>query len=176
MEQEGILDGEELRPIVGFEDYMVSNFGRIYSIKRTKSKGGFLKAQTNGNGYNHVIFNKGAKRITVRIHKLVAIAFLDNPDNLRTVNHKDGIKKNNFASNLEWCTQSDNLKHALINGLRVPPSGEKCWNARLSKADVIQIREMLSTGMKIMIISKEFGVSYGCINGIKLGRSWINVP
>jgi hypothetical protein len=61
----------------------------------------------------------------MKIHRLVAIAFIPNPDNLKEVNHKDGDKENNSVTNLEWCTRSQNMKHAYLMGLRVPNKGKR---------------------------------------------------
>lgn len=94
-------DIEEFRDCKGYEGlYQVSNLGRVYSIKSKK----YLKHNNNGNGYYLVsLITKEGKRKNEYIHRLVAIAFIDNPNNLTQVNHIDENKGNNKADNLEWC-------------------------------------------------------------------------
>lgn len=97
---------EEWRDVVGYEDYYkVSNTGKILS-KRT---GKILKTQINpGNGYKMLVLSGEKEKKTVTVHRVVAKAFIDNPDNLGFINHKDENKMNNNASNLEWCTKAYN--------------------------------------------------------------------
>ena len=106
------------------EHYEVSNLGNIRSKDRIiTDKGGrkrLFKSKNilpcdNGNGYKIVSFNNNSKRIVKYIHRLVAEAFIPNPDKLPEVNHIYGIKSDNRASELEWCTRSKNL-----NGFRTP--------------------------------------------------------
>ena len=175
MDHKEILEGEEFRQIVGAPNYLVSNFGRIYSPRRRKAKGVFRKIQTNLSGYKHVGLTKDGKFRTVTIHRLVALTFLDNPDNHPLINHKDGDKANNFASNLEWCSQSHNHRHSLRMGLYVPPKNEDHWNSRLKESDVHEIRARISDGEMLKMIAKHFGVSHSAISGIKNGRTWRNI-
>lgn len=95
---------EEWRPVVGYEGlYEVSNLGRVKSLDYNKTgkervlKGGRAK------GYILYIFNRGGKRKYITGHRLVAEAFLPNPENLPQINHKDEDKTNNAVWNLEWC-------------------------------------------------------------------------
>lgn len=92
--------------------YEISNYGRIKNKKTGK-----LKSQRNTfKGYLQVgLSNKGDK--TFRVHRLVAEAFIPNPNNLPQVNHKDGNKKNNRVDNLEWISNYDNMQHAIKLGL-----------------------------------------------------------
>ena len=110
---------EEWRDIEGFEGiYKVSSLGRAYS----SYKNGILKHSIKGNGYHGISLYMGyidGKRTykQVYIHRLVAEAFIDNPDNLPEVNHKDGNKANNCVDNLEWVTGLQNKRHAIQIGL-----------------------------------------------------------
>ena len=112
------------KPVKDYEDcYLVSNFGRVFSLPKTDSAGRVLagkicKAQKHSNGYFFVPLTKNGKTKQMRIHRLVADAFIPNPYNAPEVNHIDGKKENNFASNLEWCTRAENNKHAIKFGLR----------------------------------------------------------
>ena len=105
--------------------YQVSNFGRVRSLDRLdrngfKRNGVIKKPQDNGNGYQYVQLKKDAKRKNFYIHRLVATYFINEIADKDFVNHKDGNKKNNMVDNLEWCTQSENMKHAYESGLNVP--------------------------------------------------------
>ena len=120
---------EEWRDIKGYEGcYRVSNYGRVKSISRLVNSSPdkrtvperILKQQVLRSGYMSVGLWKDSHFLRLPVHRLVAIAFLPNPDNLPQVNHRDGIKTNNNADNLEWCSRSENMKHAYEHGLTNP--------------------------------------------------------
>ena len=91
------------KDVVGYEgDYMVSSYGRVKTIKFGRNK--ILGCGVDNRGYTHTTLFKGGKRETRNVHKLVATAFIPNPNNYPQVNHKDENKINNNVSNLEWCT------------------------------------------------------------------------
>jgi hypothetical protein len=93
--------------------YQVSNYGRVKSLgNEAKKKERILKPATV-RGYQYV----SLKSFCISIHRLVAITFIPNPKNKKTVNHKDGIKANNKVSNLEWNTHQENINHAKLSGL-----------------------------------------------------------
>ena len=101
------------RPVVGYEGlYEVSNIGRVRSLDRfyyRLHKGKVLSPTKDRYGYLTVTLNCNGKSKTIKIHRLVAQAFLPNPDNLPQVNHKDEDKTNNNVDNLEWCTAKYNV-------------------------------------------------------------------
>ena len=108
---------EEWRPSVGYEGlYEVSSMGRVRSVERIVWNGrGYrtvqekiLKPKKAKGGYLQVHLNKDGKDKLYLVHRLVAIAFISNPDNLPQVNHKDENKENNCVSNLEWCSHEYN--------------------------------------------------------------------
>ena len=104
---------EEWRPVVGYEGlYEVSNTGQVRSLDRfyyRLHKGKVLSPTKDRYGYLTVTLNCNGKSKTIKIHRLVAQAFLPNPDNLPQVNHKDEDKTNNNVTNLEWCTAKYNV-------------------------------------------------------------------
>lgn len=103
---------------VGF--YQASSTGKIRSLPRTTTRGKVLKQYVNEhNGYCYVTLSKHNVRRSRRVHVLIALAFLGAPNGLQ-VNHKDGDKTNNSIGNLEYCTQSENMRHAYETGLEVP--------------------------------------------------------
>lgn len=115
------------KQIEGYENlYEVSNLGRVRSVerpsrnKRNKNgviKGKILKPGSNPVGYVIVSLYRDKKQKFFQVHRLVAKAFIPNVMNKEQVNHIDGNKKNNNINNLEWATRSENMKHAIENGL-----------------------------------------------------------
>lgn len=109
---------EEWRDIAGYEGlYQVSNFGMVRSLPKRAYKRGYMKQHVTHYGYLALRLTKNGKARGKRVHRLVAEAFLPNPNNYPVVNHIDGNKQNNVVSNLEWCTYAHNAKHAHETGL-----------------------------------------------------------
>ena len=117
------------KDVKGYEGlYQVSNLGRIKSIsyfnranKKTYPRNKILKPLINDKGYLRVDLRKNNKSKKVRIHRIAAEHFIPNPYHFSEVNHIDGNKQNNCVNNLEWCTHSQNMKHAVKLGLVIPP-------------------------------------------------------
>lgn len=118
---------EEWQPVSGYEGvYEVSNFGQVKSVSTKKPyRNGFRNAKPrilrpniiNG-GYSQVALTRDKKRKHYLVHRLVAEAFVENPNGLPQVNHIDGNKQNNCSANLEWCTAKENMIHSSANGFR----------------------------------------------------------
>ena len=106
---------QDIREIAGFEGYYVSYYGEIFS---TRKNGGYYREMTpmilkeDKDGYLEVGLYYEGRRYFRRVHRLVAEAFIPNPNHLPQINHKDGNVKNNQVDNLEWCTCQDNLLHS----------------------------------------------------------------
>ena len=107
------------KDIEGYEGlYKIDEIGNIWSYPKHKHRGKFLKQILRKDGYMEVGLTKNKTRKTFIVHRLVAKTFIENKNNKKEVNHKDGIKTNNNALNLEWVTSSENQIHAIKNGLQ----------------------------------------------------------
>lgn len=177
---------EEWRPIKGFEGYYeISNHGRVRSLDRLrKSVKGMAKVNgkiiSGNHGENHyyqvVLFREGKSK-TALVHRLVAEAFIPNPENKPQVNHKDGDKHNNNVNNLEWVTRSENQIHAYRTGLH-PGTGEGNVNAKLTREQVAEIRRTYVKGRRgsgATILARKYGVKKHAILSIIWGDTWKGV-
>ena len=107
------------------ETYIISNFGEIIKLPRSSvakrcpdTKKKVISPQLSQKGYHRVSLRVGKKKHRgFYVHRLVAMAFIENADNKPCINHKDGVKLNNHCSNLEWCTNEENNDHAVRIGL-----------------------------------------------------------
>lgn len=102
------VDLSNYKIIINFPNYMINEYGKIYIIKRKRHK----KLDKNNNGYIRVELANNGKNKKYYIHRLVAEYYLENPNNLKFVNHKNGNKQNNHYTNLEWISQKNNIKHS----------------------------------------------------------------
>ena len=148
------------------DNYLVSNFGKVYNIKRNI----IMRTRYNKQGYEVLVILSKGKPINVSVHRLVAKAFLENPLDLPQVNHKDGNKANNGVWNLEWATASSNNQHAFDLGLR--KSGELHHKAKLTCADVKDIKYLLSQGVSQRAIAEHFPVGRTTIAKIARNEIW----
>lgn len=165
--------GEKWRVIDGFEDYAVSDRGRVKRLTtRTCAKAGSILKQAETGEYRHVTLMKDGKKHNHNVHVLVTIAFHGpRPDGL-VANHIDGKKKNNREGNLEWGTQSHNVKHAYDLGLS-DARGERNSQAKLDAAKVIAIRQA-ADGVRGQCarLARQFGVSPRQVADILSGKAW----
>lgn len=153
--------------------YKVSSFGNIINgfskpIKPFINKGGYLEVS--------IYYNK--KRYPTKMHRIIAFAFIPNPNNLKEINHIDGDKTNNNINNLEWCTRGENIKHAYNLGLRKPNKlyGDNSTFHKLSKIQVIEIREKYATKKYSQTeLACEYNVARATIGKIVNNLTWKHI-
>lgn len=154
---------ENWKDIQGFEGlYQVSDHGRIKSVKRFGTPGGMIKINKDKCGYGIITLSKNGKLHTKKVHRLVAIHFIDNKNNLPEVNHLDAVKMNNNCKNLEWVDRAGNISHSVKNNLRV--SGTKAWKSKFTVFDVESIRKSKE---KIKVLSDIYSVSQSVISNVR---------
>jgi hypothetical protein len=173
---------EQYKKHYGFGgNYEVSNLGNVRSITHLSngrnglktSPGRLLKPHKVKKGYLRVDLSRNGKSHHFFIHRLVAQLFVPNPYGYRMINHKNGVKTDNRAENLEWCTSKQNTQHALKNHLMC--EGTRCWMAKLNEAKVKDILKRIAAGQDYISIGKIYGVTNSVICGIKNNRGWKHV-
>lgn len=168
------------KPVKGYEGrYEVSNLGNVRSLPwiQKHSSGGksFLRKGRNikirvgvaFNGYSNVMLDNNS----LYHHRVVAIAFIPNPENKPFINHKNGIKTDNRIENLEWVTRSENAKHSFKIGLQ-SNKGENHPQHKLTWDLVESIRKRYSTGESSWKIYKSMNVSYTTIKDVIKKSIW----
>lgn len=162
-------NNEQWKPVDGFVGfYEVSDAGRV---RRVCDRWGtafetprIMKPRSDKDGYRTVILSRPGAVRQVKIHRLVAAAFLPLDIHRTLVNHKNGVRADNAAENLEWCTHAENMYHAR-------PSFRKPNRRRaLSAVDVVLLRTLRQAGCSFTALSKAFGVSISHARDVAVGR------
>ena len=166
------LDGELWADIEGYAShYQISTFGRGKSFFRGKVR--ILKPFVDKNGYLQLMFGRCNK---FKVHRLVAQAFIPNPDGKPQINHIDGNKMNNHVSNLEWCTSIENNRHAVKIGLM--KSGADCRDAKLTNEQVAWCRRVHISGDREFgtnALARKLGVSRAAMYLLLKGKTYKDV-
>ncbi len=165
------LTHEEWRDVVGHEEYyQISSLGRLKrKARRTMQRYNWMIhkekiVRTRLYEYVQSDAKINNRRYLFKIHRLIAMAFIPNPENKATVNHIDGVKYHNWIGNLEWATHKENVSHAVANGLTL--KGEEIPCAKLKEADVIEIRSLHRNGKSMREIGRRFGICHGTVGDI----------
>lgn len=153
---------EQWKQIQEHPMYSVSNKGRV----RNDNSGRILRQGKEKCGYLHVVLFPNRK--VCRVHRLVAEAFIDNPDNKVDVNHKDLNKQNNILDNLEWTTRKENCQHAQKSGL---------YKVKMDVQSVKQLRLRAKTMRKLNYaqLAREFNISSSTVRSIVLRLIWAHI-
>ena len=168
---------EQWRAVVGFEDaYEVSSEGRIRALRpRYRTNVGGILAQSVRGRYLHVMMRSRGRGRGFQVHRVVAAAFHGQCPLGLAVNHIDGNRLNNAASNLEYVTASENNRHAIATGLN-ELQGERHPNAKLRDADVAEIRASYRPKVvTVQMLADRYSVSAATIEDIVRGRRWKHV-
>lgn len=168
---------EEWKTISGYENYQVSNFGKVKSLGNDKAKKEkILKSSTTKKGYQIVGLFKDKKRKLLYVHRLVANAFIPNPNNLPQVNHKDENPSNNHISNIEWCDCKYNINYGSWiekhSGNNNPMLG-KLGKEHIRSKQVIQLTldgDVIRNWDCMMDVQRELGYNYRNICNCCKGR------
>ena len=172
---------ERWRPIEGYEDsYIVSDHGRVRSLDRKNKrgwrlKGKTLKLTTQTGGYLKCLLYRDGVRCQVLVHRLVASAFLPlGRDDQTQINHKDGNKRNNVLSNLEWVSARENVQHACGAGLIA--RGDAHGMSKLTAEQAKDVYQLAWEGtLTQREIGEMMGVSQPTVSCVKQGRVWSHV-
>jgi hypothetical protein len=174
------MKDENWKEVVNFEGlYKVSNLGRVMSIKE---QGGYranmvrpmcrwliMRASRGTHGYPAVRLMKNKKSHLLRVHRLVALAFIDNKQGKPCVNHKDSVRDNNNVKNLEWCTKKENTQHALKKGRLRNVHGRV---AKMTEKNVKRLRLYSSHGFTDSLNAYIFNISRENASVIRRRDSW----
>lgn len=169
--------GEEWRAVVGYESlYQVSNLGRIKGRVRDRwssrlHEWRLLSPRPHGDGYLTVLLHKDRRGTNAKIHALVAYAFIGPCPAGHEVNHIDTFKSHNWASNLEYVTHPENMRHAYAHGLIPDRTGERNANAKISDEQAEEIKRRSAAGETRKSVADSFGLTPGYVSKIALGRS-----
>jgi hypothetical protein len=164
---------ETWRVIAGFEGlYEVSDLGRVRSLPRFHCSGRIRKA-TLASGYLCLQLGQRGARHTYLVHRLVARAFIPNPENKLEVNHIKQPKTNNCVSNLEWVTALENGHHAAATGLAV--KGEQNASHILTEVEVIELRALRAQGWTYIALGFRYGVHPVTASDAARGKCWKHI-
>lgn len=154
-----VIDGEEW-------DYEVGSFGTVVSLKFGKRRA--LSPSPQSDGYQQVSLCKGGKKKHCLVHRLVAIAFHPNPENKCEVDHKNSMRDDNRASNLEWVAVWERrLRGYSLDDIR---------SSKLTKDDIREIRHLHETGSTLKKMASRFGLSEGNVSRIVNYEIWMYIP
>jgi hypothetical protein len=170
---------ERWKPIKNWPCYEVSTYGQVRSYKGRgrsalypKAEPSLMVFEKHRQGYLRVKLSNRKMHRKFLVHRLVAEAFLPNPENKPEVNHKDGNKADNRFFNLEWATPKENQAHAVSYGLAVDV---RKLSRKLSDGQVIQARFLHQQGTDIPCLSSQFNLSVSAMAAIVARRSYVDV-
>lgn len=161
--------GEKWRQIPENRGYMVSSDGRVWSLKSQQ----MIKQRIDRYGYKGFILHGFGKNKSVRTHRMVASAFIANPEGKPYVNHINGIKLDCRSLNLEWVTHQENMAHAHDEGLMPSQKGDNNPRSKIDEFTARRIKKLALEGkVHQKKIAEMFGISQNQVSKIKTGAAW----
>ncbi len=161
---------EDWKKIKNYESYMVSDLGRIKSLKGKKE---IILTPSDRNGYLKVSLSKNSKVKDITIHRLVMETFIPNNENKTQVNHINGIKTDNRLENLEWSNASENALHAFKLGLRKNEKGDNATYRKVNSKKVVEIKSIyFNQDINQTKLGEMFNISQSAISYIINNKRW----
>ncbi len=169
------MQNEIWKDVVGYEGlYSVSSLGRVRSEARVVEHARYgkqsvperiLKGKTDKGGYLLAVLCRAGQKKTCKVHRLVALVFLENPENKSCVNHIDNNPKNNRLENLEWCSQAENIQHCSKQGRM-----RNQFTGYMTTDKIQKLYELLDKGLTLQQVAKVIGVDYRTVWNYKQKR------
>jgi hypothetical protein len=165
----------EYRELTDFPGYRVGTDGSLWSKRHRNGKPTdtwrLMSPGVSPKGYRVAVVRRpDGSRFAIRMSRLLLTTFIGAPFPGAEACHGDGVRSNDALSNLRWDTSSGNQQDRVLHG--TANIGERSGRARLTRANVLYIRQRLSVGIRISDLAREFGVSHGAVSCIKRGKSW----
>lgn len=167
-----------MEKVINYKDvnYIVSDDGKIYSMSNI-GRGKYHKEITqreNSDGYMVITVGKNGKRTSARVHRIIALAFVENPDpeHLTEVDHIDRDRKNNHASNLKWISSFENKSQIPFEERSRSHKHEANGRAKINMKDAETIRELYKNGKTISEIAKDYPISETNVKSIIDYKTW----
>lgn len=161
-------------PIKGYEDrYEISSDGHVWRTPRKYSPHYKELTPYKNNGYMSVVLSKNGKSELKKVHRLIAVAFIENPNSLKEVNHINNKRDDNRIQNLEWVTHARNMQHAGEVG--VLKKGLNHWAVKLTEKDVKEIRFLRTKGLLYRELASKFSIGLTQVGSIIKGRKWKHI-